>query len=369
MARATWERVTAIERTSADLEVNAGVSVAPLLKPTGCTIVQSSPLARTSASCSMSRDPFVPVDPLADVLRHVRVSGTFYCRSELTAPWGLFMPPMAGCLWFHAVSEGRCLIEVDDLTIEAGPGSFVLVPHGRGHRLRSARRVAAPNVLDVPHEMVSERYAVLEHGGGGAHTSLVCGVVRLGPPAGPELERMLPPAVHLDAASVPHAGWMDSILAIMAAENRALRPGAETIVTRLSDVLVIQALRTWLDQDPDARRGWLGALRDPALGQALSAVWRAPDEPWTVERMATRAAMSRSTFSARFTELVGEPPMQHVTRVRMQVASAALSERGASVGELAAKLGYRSQAAFSRAFKRIVGKPAADVKRAARSPD
>ncbi len=312
-------------------------------------------------------DPFANADPLAEVLHHVRVSGTYYCRSELSAPWGLFMPPMPGCVWFHAVSEGRCLIEVDALSIDAGPGSFVLVPHGRGHHLRSARRASTPNVLELPHDVVSDRYEVLRHGGGGARTTLVCGVVQLGPPTGPELERMLPPAIHLDAASVPHAGWMDSTLAIMAAETRTLLPGAETIVTRLSDVLVIQALRAWIDRDPEARRGWLGALRDPALGRVLAAVWRAPDAPWSVAGMASIAAMSRSAFSARFTDVVGEPPMQHVTRVRMQMAASALIEGRANVSELAGQLGYRSQAAFSRAFKRIVGSPAAALKRAARA--
>jgi len=314
----------------------------------------------------MKRSPFDAVDPLSAVLHLARITGSFYCRSELTAPWGLFMPPMAGCMWFHVVTQGACLIEVDgSAPITALAGSFVLVPHGRGHRLRSARRVAAPNVVDLPQTMVGEHYSLLRYGGGGAPTTLVCGVVRLEPRAGAELERMLPPVLHLDASEVPHADWMDSTLRMMATESRSLRPGGETVMTRLADVLVIQAIRSWLDRDPIARTGWLGALRDPQIGQALSRMWRSPAEPWTVASLATRAAMSRSAFAARFASLVGEPPMAHLARVRMQLASVALRERRATISELAEQLGYESQAAFSRAFKRVVGTSPGVLKRGA----
>jgi len=314
----------------------------------------------------MARSPFAASDPLAEVLHLVRITGTFYCRSELRAPWGLFMPPMEGCMWFHAVSEGRCLVELEgEEPLEMGAGGFLLVPHGRGHRLRSARRVAAPNVVDLPQELVSERYSLLRYGGAGPKTTLVCGIVRLEPPTGAELERMLPSVVHLDAPNVPHAAWMDDTLRLMAEETRTLRPGGETVVTRLSDVLVIQTIRAWLDRDPAARTGWLGGLRDPQIGRALSAVWRAPSEPWTVPRLASAAGMSRSAFSARFSELLGEPPMHHVTRVRMQVASAGLRS-GTTVAALAGELGYQSEAAFSRAFKRFVGSSPGAVRRAAR---
>lgn len=309
------------------------------------------------------RSPFASNDPLTDVLHFARVTGTFYCRSELTAPWGLFMPPMPGCLWFHVVTHGRCLVEVDGSdSLEVGAGGFVLVPHGRGHRLRSARRVAAPNVIDLPQELVGERYSLLRHGGGGAPTTLVCGVVQLDAPSGPSLERMLPPVLHLEAASLPDADWMHATLRLMAAETRGLRPGGETVVTRLSDVLVVHAIRAWLERDPLARTGWLGALRDPHLGRALASVWREPAEPWSVERMAKLAAMSRSAFAERFVALVGEPPMLHVTRVRMQVASVALRDGQASLGELAGRMGYRSQAAFSRAFKRLVGRSPSELR-------
>jgi AraC-like DNA-binding protein len=305
----------------------------------------------------VARVPFRTPDPLAEVLHLLRLSGAFYCRSELGAPWGLFMPPMEHCLWFHAVQRGRCRVELDGTpAIELGAGDFALVPHGRGHRLRSAPRVAAPNVVDLPQSVVGDRYSLLRHGGAGARTDLVCGVVRLEPPVGPALERLLPPVIRVGADALP-AEWMETTLRLIARETQALRPGGETVVTRLCDVLVIHALRAWLEEDARARRGWLGALRDPAMGRTIAAVWREPERGWTVERLAAAAGMSRSAFATRFVELVGEPPMQHVTRIRMQLAQEALRSGSETAGSLASRLGYRSEAAFHRAFKRMIGSP------------
>jgi AraC-like DNA-binding protein len=152
----------------------------------------------------------------------------------------------------------------------------------------------------------------------------------------------------------------------MALEAEGLRPGGETVITRLSDVLVVQALRAWLESDPAAQSqsGWLGALQDPQIGRAISLVHREPGRDWTVASLADQIPMSRSAFAARFTELVGEPPMSYVTRWRMHLAAAALRDEGATVGEVADRFGYRSEAAFARAFKRVVGLPPGSVRRA-----
>jgi AraC-like DNA-binding protein len=141
---------------------------------------------------------------------------------------------------------------------------------------------------------------------------------------------------------------------MLAAETRDPQPGGEAIITRLADVLVIQAIRGWIAADPAAQTGWLGALRDPHLGQALALIHRDPAREWTVAALAAELAMSRSAFAARFSELVGVPAMQYVTDWRMQLARNRLRD-GASVAEVAGELGYRSEAAFSRAFKRVMG--------------
>ena len=149
----------------------------------------------------------------------------------------------------------------------------------------------------------------------------------------------------------------------MAAEARALRPGGEAVITRLGDILVIQAIRSWIETDPAARTGWLGALQDPQIGRAIAIIHRDPARPWTLASLADEVAMSRSAFAARFTELVGEPAMSYVARWRMHVALDALKEQGSTVAELASRLGYRSEAAFARAFKRVIGIPPGAVKR------
>ena len=181
--------------------------------------------------------------------------------------------------------------------------------------------------------------------------------MRFDHPAARNLVEILPPLLHIEASASPQGDWMQSTLRLMAVEARELRPGGEAVITRLGDILVIQAIRSWIETDPAARSGWLGALQDPQIGRALSLIHRDPARDWTVASLADELAMSRSAFAARFTELVDEPAMQYVTRYRMNVALNALKEEGATVGELAGRLGYRSEAAFARAFKRVIGAP------------
>jgi AraC-like DNA-binding protein len=309
-------------------------------------------------------DAWPPPDPLGEALHVLRMDGGFYCRSELSAPWGLTLHPMPGFLWFHVVTRGRVLLEVDGAEdVWLHPGDVALVPHGDGHRLRSEPGVPAPGVLELDREHPSERYEVLRHGGGGSPTVLVCGAVRFDHPAARSLVGILPPTIHIEASDTPRATWMQSVFGLIAAEAREFRPGGEAVITRLSDVLVIQAIRAWIEASPSARTGWLGALHDPQIGRALTLIHRDPARAWTVATLATELAMSRSAFAARFTELVGEPVMHYVTRWRMHVAQHALETEGATVAQLADRLGYRSEAAFARAFKRVVGMPPGAVRR------
>ena len=309
-------------------------------------------------------DPWAPSDPLAEALHFLRMNGAFYCRSELTAPWGMTMMAMPGYIWFHVVTTGRVWLEAgDDEGRLLQPGDLGLVPHGEGHVLRSEPGVPAPDVLELDREEISERYEILRHGGGGAPTTLICGAVRFDHPAARNLVEILPPIMHLEAASAPQLDWMQSTLRLMAVEAHELRPGSEAVITRLGDILVIQAIRSWLETDPAAKTGWLGALHDEQIGHAIALIHRDPARNWTVASLADELAMSRSAFAARFTELVEEPAMQYVTRWRMQVAVSALRNDGATVGELASRLGYRSEAAFARAFKRVIGVPPGAVKR------
>jgi AraC-like DNA-binding protein len=193
---------------------------------------------------------------------------------------------------------------------------------------------------------------------------MICGAIRFDQPSARHLIEVLPETLHIEAAGTSPDSWIQSLLRLMAMEAKELRPGGEEVITRLSDILVIQAIRTWLEADPAARTGWLGALHDPQLGRALALIHRQPDRAWTVADLANELAMSRSAFSARFTKVVGEPVMQYVTRWRMQVALRSFEDGQSTTAELARKLGYRSEAAFARAFKRVLGvSPGAAKKR------
>ena len=312
--------------------------------------------------------PFPAADPLGEALHVLRMDGVFYCRSELGEPWGMTLPATPGCLWFHVVTSGGCRLTVGETEQRLRPGELVVVPHGTGHVLRSAPDVLAPDIRSIPHPMLGGRYALLRHGGDGPVTRMVCGAVRFGHPAARDLVDRLPGLIRVEPS--PLGDRVQDTLRLVAAEVEDGRPGSEAVITRLADVLVIQAVRDRLESDAAARTGWLGALADDRIGRALAAVHREPERGWTVATLATTAAMSRSAFAARFTELVGEPAMTYVTRWRMHAAVDLLSEGDATVAEAARRFGYRSEAAFARAFARVVGEPAGRVRRrgAARGP-
>jgi AraC-like DNA-binding protein len=301
-------------------------------------------------------DLWTSVDPLGEALHFLRMSGVIYCRSEFTAPWGLALPSFKDCMMFHLVTSGGCWIEDKGAKAQPlRPGDLALVPHGRGHRLVSAPGARAGKLFDLPREEVSEHYEILRHGGGGKATHIISACVRFDHPAAQQLIALLPRLIRIETSRTPHMEWIQTMLRFLASEAGARRPGGETIITRLADILVIQTLRSWLEQDAAAQTGWLGALRDPQVGRVISLLNRDPARAWTVASLATEAGMSRSAFAARFHALVGEPPIRYLTRWRMHVAMASLKDNGTSLGELAARLGYQSEAAFSRAFKRCNG--------------
>ena len=173
--------------------------------------------------------------------------------------------------------------------------------------------------------------------------------------AAQRLVSLLPPLLVMDAWADDEDGWLQSTLRFLAREAKELRPGGETMITRLADILVIQMIRHWMDHGEASGEGWLAALRDPQVGRALVAMHSHPERDWSVAGLARQAAMSRSAFSARFSEMVGEPAMRYLTHHRMQLARTRLMTGDDSLGTLARDLGYGSEAAFSRAFKREFG--------------
>lgn len=304
-------------------------------------------------------------DPLGEVLHMLRLTGTLYCRAEMTAPWGLIMPELIDSMMFVIVTSGQGWLQMRDAPPMLVPqGSMVLLPHGESFRLLSDPEADAEPLFDIPVEKISERYEIMRHGGGGAVTRATSGVVQFDSVAAKRLVSLLPPVLRIDAWD-DSGDWIRSTLSLIAREAAAMRPGGETVMTRLADILVIQAIRAWLDRAPEANLGWLAALRDRQLGRALALMHRQAERDWSVAELASAAGMSRSAFSARFTTLVGQPAAQYLAQWRLHLARAHLLEGREPVGAIAQRAGYQSEAAFGRAFKKFFGMPPGAVRRLA----
>ena len=303
-------------------------------------------------------------DWVGEALHFLRMSGTFYCRSEFREPWALGLPAMEDSLMLHVMTSGQCLLEVEGTSHRVlHQGDLALVPHGKGHLLTSVHGLPVSNLFEIQREQVSERYETLRLGGEGERAAMICGLFTFDDPAAQQLITLLPKVIVVDAWSSPQSEWIQSTLRMISAEAAAMNAGGETVITRLADILVIHAIRFWITHDSSAQTGWLRALHDPQIGRVISKIHRQPGAPWTLETLADEASMSRSAFAARFTELVGEPAMKYVTRWRMNSAQVRLRAGDATVAEVARSLGYESEPAFNRAFKRHLGVSPGAVKR------
>ncbi len=317
----------------------------------------------------MSTATFPPAtrDRLARVLHSLRMRGAFYCDSTLTEPWALTMPVLPDAVSFHVITHGVCWLRLDGAEpVELRAGDMALVTHGLGHELLSAEdAVATERVDELPQEFRNPHYSVLHHGGGGRSTKLICGIVSFDEPTARELVASLPSLIHLDGDGTSVAPALRDTLRLMADELAHPRPGGEAVATRLADILVVQAIRAWLDQEPDTGDGWLRALNDERIGAVLEEIHRDPGRDWNLAALAQTAAMSRSAFSARFMDLVGEAPIAYLTRWRMNLAQTQLMEGDATIAQVASDVGYGSEAAFNRAFTRTTGRTPGSVRREA----
>ena len=231
------------------------------------------------------------VPAVSDALRHITITGVFYCPSYLREPWGGTVPAMPGCVWFHAVTSGRCELVVGRDRLQLQAGDLALVPHGAGHRIEAGGPAEHPLIPDLPHEEQSDNYAVLRYGGDGSLTELVCGGLRLEHPSARRLLDGLPPVVHVRTV---RRTVLCATLDLLAEEVRGREVGNEAVISRLCDIVVIQAIRHWMTDADATGSPWLRAMGDPQIGPALPTLHAAPAEPWTVGALASRAAMSRS---------------------------------------------------------------------------
>jgi AraC-like DNA-binding protein len=304
-------------------------------------------------------------DRLARVLHSLRMRSTFYCHAELGEPWALEMPAIPDSISFHVLTAGSCWLRLPgENPIELRAGDLALVPHGRGHHLLSAADAdPGPRVDLLPQQYLTEHYSVLTYGGGGRASQLICGVVAFDDPAARELVRTLPSVLTVGGDTVSAASSTKDTLRLMAGELAHPQPGGEAVATRLADILVVQAIRAWIAGDPGSGSGWIRALRDERIGRVIEAIHADPGHEWTLDRLARRAGMSRSSFSSRFSELVGEAPVAYLTRWRMTLAHTRHRDEDVTAARLAADLGYRSEAAFNRAFTRVIGSTPGSIRR------
>lgn len=295
-------------------------------------------------------------DPLGETLYQIRLNGSLYCNSELTAPWGITMPKLDGKMMFHIITAGKCWLQVGKNKPHLlHQGTIVLVPQGKGHVISSDVCAKPEDLFNIPVDKVSERYEVMRYGGGGELTELTCGVVSFDHVSGQQLILHLPEQLIIGSWDADTNSWLQSMLRFITNEAKELKIGGETIITHLSDILIIQVIRAWVDSAPEAHEGWFAALRHQQIGKVLVTIHRNFEKTWTVESLAREVGMSRSAFSAKFTDLVGDSVKSYLTNWRMQIARNRLMNNMFPISIIAEQMGYNTEAAFSRAFKRNLG--------------
>ncbi|NUP12215.1 MAG: AraC family transcriptional regulator [Polyangiaceae bacterium] len=297
----------------------------------------------------------LPVDPLSRVLQDLRITDNSYGRCTLKRPWGIEFPvqPQAR---FHFVVSGDCWLRAPKRGwMELQPGDVVLLPHGTGHALADKAGARMKIIDDMPLDPLGDRVFEMRAGGRGAETVLVCCSVGFDQPAMHPMLELMPPMLLVKGGG--RDPLLPSLLDAMAEEVTSRRVGAATVMTRLADVVITRMIRAWVESRAEDTKGWLAAIRDPQIGRALAAIHQQPGERWSVETLADVARTSRSVFAERFASIVGTTPARYLHRWRMFLASSWLKNERMTVSEAANRLGYDSEAAFSRAFKRFAGVP------------
>jgi AraC-like DNA-binding protein len=298
--------------------------------------------------------PEVQVDALSRVLTLARVRGTVFSRASLSAPWGVSTRGASSAI-FHVVSRGSGWVSVDGQPHQpVRAGDLVLVTRGSPHVLCDEPGSRVVPLRSLPTETGAGLPRVVQPGSG-PRTEILCGTLELGPAGQRWLVPLLPDLIVVRGQSGPTASFLDATLRMLEHEVALDGPGAPLVIERLSDVLLVQVLRTWLAEEPQAGRGWLAALGDPHLARLVARVHAEPAHDWSAAEMARCAGLSRTLLYERFEAVVGAAPSEWLTEWRMTVAAEVLRESDDGLATVGSSVGYASEAAFCRAFRRTFG--------------
>jgi AraC-like DNA-binding protein len=314
------------------------------------------------------------MDALSELLKVVQLNGAVFFDARLTAPWCVQSPndsSLAKALGiggerlvlYHYMAEGTCLITLEGMApVRLNAGDVIVFPHGDAHTMASSEG-GQPQQLDAK-AILRERPKVLQFGGGGDTTRFVCGYLACDPRMFQPILTALPRVVTVNLRDMDKARWLEASLQHAVEEACSLRPGAEGMLAKLSEVMVVETLRQYVAQLSPEQTGWLSGLRDRVVGKCLALMHEKPAHPWTVDSLAREVAISRSVLAERFTHFVGQSPMQYLGRWRMALATNYLRRSSLSLARIAEEIGYETDAAFSRAFRREFGVPPATWRRA-----
>lgn len=314
-------------------------------------------------------------DALSDVLSAVHLSGSIFFDVTARSPWVAEAPPAAQIaddvtpgarhlIEYHVVASGACWISLlggapfEPVRLEEG--DIAVIPHGDAHVVSSEPGMrAAPN-LDMhrrPEDINALPFTIRTGGEGPSDTHLLCGFFSFDArPFNPLLDS-LPRFMRFSRnESLGAHGMLDQFIRLATAETGNKRAGRQSVLNRLSELMFVEVIRLHMDKLAHDNVGWLAGLRDPLVSRVLTLLHARPAHAWTLEELASEAATSRSALVDRFTQVVGRPPMQYLTQWRMQIAAKRLAEPGVKIAVVAREVGYESEAAFSRAFKRLAGR-------------
>jgi AraC-like DNA-binding protein len=314
------------------------------------------------------------MDALSQTLRVVRLVGAIFINAKFTAPWCYQSPPAAAAapllepsaervVIFHLITEGECYVELEDEPpARLAAGDVVLFPQGDAHVMSSQPGVPPAKGARLD-QVLARRPRQLVYGGGGATTRLVCGYLACDARLARLLLAGLPKVLKVNVRGSNAGVWLEASVRYALAEARSPRPGGEGVLAKLAEVLFIEVLRLYMNGESSSRTGWLAGVQDRVVGAALNALHARPAHAWTLEELARVAGASRSVLAERFLKLVGGSPMQYLTQWRMLLAANLLCGTNAPLARIAEDVGYQTDTAFSRAFRREFGAPPAAWRR------